>query len=150
MIRSIAAGAAFALAAGAFAASAAPAAAPPTAGEAIRLEMRIEARTAPIQDRAQFEAYVAANPSPRANPFRLLSADAQRRFVASLDFDAIRRGTAVPQAADIEAELTLSQAWRLLALVGQQWEVVMMPDIRVETDDDRLVDDWRKLFERVE
>ena len=119
---------------------------PPTVADAMSLMSVINTQTAPIRSRAQFDAYVRAT-RPADNPLRGLSADARRRFVASLDFAVIRQGGR-PELADIEVELTLAQAWRLLSLIGVQHWVRYLPDIRVETDDDRLIDEWRRLVDR--
>lgn len=99
---------------------------------------------APAHNRAEFEAWSARHTSLDENPFLRLSPGAKRRFLESLDSWAMRHGGA-PETADIEAELTLSQAVRVLAVVGRQTiGIRFMPDIRVESHEDKVVDAWRK------
>jgi hypothetical protein len=118
----------------------------PAAHDILALDHDIQTRTALLRTRAEFDAYMRANPTA-ANPVNLLSPEARRRFSAHTDFEFIARG-GTPYLGDIEAELSISQAWRLLSLFGTQRAVIFMPDIRVESDADRLVDTWRRLYER--
>ncbi len=135
-----------ALAAVAVAVGAAPcwAAKTHSAAEVVYARSDLDVALAPAHSRAEFEAWSAHHASSDENPFLRLSPGAQRRFMESLDSWAMGHGGA-PETADIEAELTLSQAVRLLAVVGRQTiGIHFMPDIRVESDEDRVADAWRK------
>jgi hypothetical protein len=129
------------------AADAAPAAKPPTAGEVVMARMALDQALAPVHGRAQFEAWSARHPSIDENPFLALSAGSRHRFLEALDAGDVAQG-AVPDPADLENELTLAQAVRLLAVVGAQtFGVLHMPDIRIESDADKVADAWRRAVE---
>ncbi len=116
----------------------------PSAADVVYARSDLDVALAPAHNRAEFEAWSAHHSSPDENPFLRLSPGAQHRFVESLDSWAMAHGGA-PDTADIEAELTLSQAVRLLAVIGRQTiGVHFMPDIRVESSEDRVADAWRK------
>lgn len=100
--------------------------------------------TAPIRGRADLEAWLPTASLGPDSPLAPLSPGGRRRFLASLVFhdgDLIGIDT-----ADLEAELTLSQACRVLALFGRQGLIVNLPEARIETDDDRAVAAWRALL----
>jgi len=96
-----------------------------------------------IRSRAELDEYMAQYTSSN-NPLSWLSPDARRRFLNDLEFS--ERGSMNFPSADIEAELTLSQAYRIAALFGKQSHLQFMPDIRVVSDEDRAVDAWRELY----
>jgi hypothetical protein len=102
---------------------------------------------APIKSRADLDEYMAKYVSTN-NPLLWLSPDARQRFLNHLVFGD--DGLLTVPYRDVEAELTLSQAYRLAALFGQQFYVATgLPDIRVVTDADRAVDAWRQAYLRV-
>jgi hypothetical protein len=103
---------------------------------------------APIHSREQLDDYMAKYDSPN-NPLLWLSPDARRRFLQHAEFGYGRLVTIYYD--DVEAELTLSQAYRLAALFGQQFIIATnVPDIRVVTEEDRIVDAWRQAYVRAE
>lgn len=109
-----------------------------TSAEAFKAACRV---TAPIRDREDLEAWLPAAGSMPASPLAPLSAGGRRRLLASLVFrDGYWIGI---DTADLEAELTLSQAYRVLALFGFQGAIVDMPETRIETAEDRTVAAWR-------
>jgi len=95
---------------------------------------------APIRSRAALDDYLAHNHAA-SNPFDALSPPARERFLASLRFGPA--GLASLRFDDLQAELTASQAYRLLALFGLQTALAGMPQIKVVSDEDRAVDTWR-------
>jgi hypothetical protein len=112
--------------------------------EVLILDQTIQMHSALIRNRQELDDFMRMN-TGSMNPLNQLSPDGRRRFLAGLDFDELSQG-GFPDTFDIEAELTLSQAWRLLGLFGAQWAVELMPDIRVESKDDRAIDQWRQAF----
>jgi hypothetical protein len=100
----------------------------------------IDRATAQIRTRAELDDFLAGNHAA-GNPFTALSPAARERFLASLKFGA--KGAASALTSDLQTELSAAQAYRLLALFGLQTALAGMPALRVESDDDRVVEAWR-------
>jgi hypothetical protein len=118
-------------------------AADPSKGEILSLFNALGFATPLIKSRAQLDEYMAQYTSSN-NPLSWLSPAARSRFLNALEFSD--RGLMNFPYRDIEAELTLSQAYRIMALFGAQTFLTFVPDIRVVSDEDRAVDAWRQLY----
>jgi hypothetical protein len=84
----------------------------------------------------------AANDASSVNPLAALSPRARRHFIASLRFGP--QGLASFSTADLENELSVSEAYRLLALFGMQATVAVIPGLAVKTPEDVGLDTWRR------
>ncbi|WP_080928053.1 hypothetical protein [Xanthomonas albilineans] len=92
-------------------------------------------RTAPIHSAEGLTEYLAK--ADASSPINLLSPAARKRFVESLRFNV--SGVTSFRYSDIEAELSASQAYRLLSLFGLESKVSSMRKIRVDSEEDRAV-----------
>ncbi|QNH11670.1 hypothetical protein [Xanthomonas sp. SI] len=99
-------------------------------------QQKILRKNAPVHSAAQLAAYLAA-PKGSGSPLDSLSPAARARFVDSLKFN--EGGVTSFYYADIESELTGSQAYALLSLFGLQGTLQFMPNIRVDSDSDREI-----------
>jgi len=97
-------------------------------------QQKILRKNAPVHSAAQLAAYLAA-PKGSDSPLDSLSPAARARFVDSLKFN--EGGVTSFYYADIESELTGSQAYALLSLFGLQGTLQFMPNVRVDSDSDR-------------
>lgn len=88
---------------------------------------------APVKSAVDLDK-VLADGSAR-NPLNALSKGGRERFVSSLKFSD--RGLSSLSYLDLEAELTVSEAYKVLALFGQQHLIGALSKARVETELDR-------------
>ncbi|MDY1035132.1 hypothetical protein [Stenotrophomonas sp. CFBP8980] len=95
----------------------------------------IEQRFAPIHSEVQLQDYLVDMPA--TSPLLDLSDEARARFVSSLKFN--HAGLVSYSYADVQAELTATQAYRLLALFGAQRTLRLLPDLEIRTADDERV-----------
>ncbi|MFN3842259.1 MAG: hypothetical protein ACK4RW_03220 [Rehaibacterium terrae] len=86
---------------------------------------------APIKSEAELKAYLRDGGTKKA-PLSYLSKGAQQRFLRSITFN--ETGVTGYRFDDIEAELTLSQAYAVLALIGDQHNIKFLENARLETD----------------
>lgn len=89
-------------------------------------------RTAPIHSAALLREYLAKEDA--SSPLNLLSPAAKKRFVESLRFN--EKGVTSFTYSDIEAELSASQAYRLLSLFGLESTISSMHKMRVDGEED--------------
>lgn len=75
--------------------------------------------------------------NPAVGPLRYLSRPAQLRFARSLTFND--RGVTGFSYQDIERELSASQAFELLASIGQQQFLPRLDGLRVESELDEML-----------
>jgi hypothetical protein len=113
----------------------------PAAPSAASRSPSLDLATAPIRTAAQLQEYVANNQSA-TNPFASLSPRAREHFLASLHFGPDGLGSY--SALALEEELSLSQAYKLLALFGLQSDIAVIHGLAVYTADDVLLDAWRR------
>lgn len=99
-------------------------------------EALLNAEMAPIRSRAELDAYLLRTRSA-ASPLSALSPSAQHRFLNSLRFTPA--GLASFRYADLEAELTPTQAYKLLALFGVQQDVPLLKSAREVTALDAVI-----------
>jgi hypothetical protein len=100
------------------------------------LQREISGRMAQIKSEVDLQAYLnSARGLP--TPFDLLSPGSKRRFIESLVFT--ERGLGSFTYSDIRNELSLSEAYRLLALFGREATAASIRGIRVESEEDQLV-----------
>lgn len=102
--------------------------------EDVRLAM------APIRSRSELDAYLHAHPIG-ATPFAPLSPASRARFIDALIFDD-HGGLISSPFRDVDAELTYTQAYRLLALFGREDDLRSLSHLRIESARDRLLRDW--------
>jgi len=95
----------------------------------------IEQRFAPIHSEVQLQDYLGDIPA--TSPLLELSDEARTRFVSSLQFN--HAGLVSYSFEDVQAELTATQAYRLLALFGAQRTLGLLPDLEIRTADDERV-----------
>jgi hypothetical protein len=91
---------------------------------------------APIRSRAELAEYTARTPSA-SSPLSRLSPEARERFVRSLTFN--ERGVTGFRYADLEAELSATEAYRVLALFGVEDLVPDLVHLRVRSSTDQLI-----------
>lgn len=94
---------------------------------------------APIQTKEDLDRYVAElrqNPNARS-PLNLLSPAARERFLNSLVFT--EQGLGGYYFGDLQAQLTVSQVYRLLSLFGAQHTTPLVRGARVESRADQLI-----------
>ncbi|RUL70969.1 hypothetical protein [Dyella choica] len=96
----------------------------------------IAARLAPIKSIKDLNAYIARTPAADS-PLDYLSPEAKNRFISSLQFNG--KGITSFSYADLEAELTPSQIYKLLSLFGMQRTVPFMKGARVVDDTDKMI-----------
>lgn len=85
--------------------------------------------TAPLKSRAALHDHLSQD--LHESPLRYLSAAALRRFVGNITFN--EKGVTGFSYEDLERELTVTQAYQVLALFGQQQFVSYLKGARVET-----------------
>lgn len=95
----------------------------------------IEQRFAPIHSEVQLQDYLRELPA--TSPLSDLSDEGRSRFVSSLRFN--EAGLVSYSYADVQEELTATQAYRLLALFGAQRTLGSLPDISIRTAADGRV-----------
>lgn len=105
-----------------------------------RLDEEVHLTMAPIRARADLDAYLHAHPITET-PFAPLSPASRERFFDALVFDP-NGGLISSPFRDIDAELTYSQAYRLLALFGREGDLPSLHHLRVESVNDRLLREW--------
>jgi hypothetical protein len=116
------------------------------AGDVARGERLIEDRgrelaflLAPIKSKADLDRYleeVRQNPEART-PLNALSPAARDRFLNSLVFT--EHGLGGFYFADLEAQLTASQAYRVLSLFGAQHVTSLLQGARIESRADEII-----------
>jgi hypothetical protein len=87
-----------------------------------------------IRSQAALRRYLSTT-SNHSSPLNALSDGARRRFLSTLRFNA--RGITGFSYDDLQRELTVSQAYNILALFGAQQDIAIIPDLRIVTNDDR-------------
>nr|WP_249030908.1 hypothetical protein [Xanthomonas oryzae] len=107
-------------------------AAPAAAAKHVDAQDASRLPTAPIRSTEQLDRYLAN--ADASSPLALLSPASRKRFIQSLRFNA--NGVTTFTYNDIEAELSASQACRLLTLFGIQHTLASMRKIRIETQED--------------
>ncbi|AJQ89147.1 hypothetical protein ACQR5V_04740 [Xanthomonas oryzae pv. oryzicola] len=107
-------------------------AAPAAAAKHVDAQDASRLPTAPIRSTEQLDRYLAN--ADASSPLALLSPASRKRFIQSLRFNA--NGVTTFTYNDIEAELSASQACRLLTLFGIQHALASMRKIRIETQED--------------
>lgn len=93
-----------------------------------RLNRDLAYLVAPIKSRRDLEAYLAH--AGRDSPLNALSESARARFVGSVTFS--KKGVSGFDYSDLVAELSAKQAYRILALFGEQHITAMIKNLRVE------------------
>ena len=94
---------------------------------------------APIKSKADLDRYLLElrqNPEART-PLNALSPAARDRFLNSLVFT--ERGLGGFYYADLEAQLTASQAYRVLSLFGAQHATSLLQGARIESRADEII-----------
>ncbi len=107
-------------------------AAPAAAAKHVDAQDASRLPTAPIRSAEQLDRYLAS--ADASSPLALLSPASRKRFIQSLRFNAT--GVTSFTYADIEAELSASQACRLLTLFGIEHTLASMRKIRIENQED--------------
>jgi hypothetical protein len=107
-----------------------------------RIDRAIEAQElavalAPIKSRSDLARYLANNRSNPDNPLNAFSPRSKQRFLSSLRFGS--QGLASFSYIEIESQLTVKQAHRLLSLFGAQAFTPQMTGLRREDANDRLI-----------
>jgi hypothetical protein len=74
---------------------------------------------------------------PKNSPLRMLSIQGRARFLNSLSFGS--HGLASYSYADLQAELTASQIYRVLGLFGVQRSTSLIKGVLIATPDDRAI-----------
>lgn len=92
--------------------------------------------TAPVKSKAALRLHLSQD--LHSSPLRYLSSAALRRFTESITFN--EKGVTGFSYEDIERELTVTQAYEVLGLFGQQHFIPYLKGARVETglDEDLL------------
>jgi hypothetical protein len=93
-------------------------------------------KTARIHSEIQLASFLSDTKNNHS-PINLLSRSARGRFLESLRFN--ETGVTSFYYADIESELSSSQAYELLSLFGIQSTLSFMGKIRIETTEDREI-----------
>lgn len=94
---------------------------------------------APIKTKADLDRYLEElrqNPEART-PLNALSPAARDRFLNSLVFT--ERGLGGFYFADLEAQLTASQIYRVLSLFGAQHATALLKEARIESKADEII-----------
>ncbi|WP_313342043.1 hypothetical protein [Stenotrophomonas sp.] len=94
-----------------------------------------ELRAAPINSAATLATYIDA--LPYDSPLLALSEPSRKRFIESMTFNA--SGLTGFSYADIEGELSVSQAHALLEVIGSQRVLVHLHQLATRTDLDRSI-----------
>ncbi|WAT14977.1 hypothetical protein [Xanthomonas fragariae] len=106
-----------------------------TLAEAMQAQRRLAKQNAPIRSQQLLAEYLVSQGSRGASPIDALSPSSRERFIRSLQFNA--NGLASFYYADIERELPLAEAYRLLALFGVQHTVGLFDRPRIVTLSDK-------------
>lgn len=93
-----------------------------------------------IMSAADLKEYLSHE--PKASPLRSLSKNGRNAFIESLSFNS--SGLTGYNYAPLDAELTVSEAYRVLALFGDQHNTLHLKSARVESDLDAAVLDYLK------
>lgn len=99
------------------------------------LERDLAFMIAPVKSRAALEHHLKE--AGDSSPLKALSTPARLRFIDSLTFSA--KGLSGFDSQDMVSELTAKQAYRILALFGEQHVTPMMKNLRVEDQIDREI-----------
>lgn len=94
-------------------------------------QLDLAALIAPIQSQEELKNHLA-DLQKNSSPLNLLSPSAREQFVNSVTFND--KGVTSYRYDVLELELTLSQAYRVLALLGAQHHIVHLKNARVETE----------------
>lgn len=105
----------------------------PTSDEPLRSTQ--EQRASPINSEAALTVYLGDLPFD--SPLLALSESSRNRFATSITFSA--SGVTGFSYADIERELSVSQAHAVLELIGSQRVIAKLPQLKVRTDLDRSI-----------
>ncbi|WNH52103.1 hypothetical protein [Stenotrophomonas oahuensis] len=100
------------------------------------LQREISTHLAQIKNKEDLQVYLTSMRGIQT-PLDTLSPGAKRRFIESLVFTD--RGLASFTYVDIRNELTLSEAYKLLALFGREATAASIRGMRVENEADRLI-----------
>ncbi|HKI85293.1 MAG TPA: hypothetical protein VKA53_00975 [Thermoanaerobaculia bacterium] len=98
------------------------------------MQRQLDFMMAPIKSRDALMRYMQNHPN---SPLSALSAGARQRFVDSLVFTP--RGLGGYYYADLEAELSASQIYRILSLFGAQASTPLLQNARVDNATDALI-----------
>lgn len=98
-------------------------------------QMTLDSSVAQLRSSAEVYRHLASRDT--TSPLRLLSKPALARFVDSLVFS--ERGLASFRTDDLAAELTVSQAYQVLALFGQQTSILSVADAKIRTNADIII-----------
>jgi hypothetical protein len=109
-----------------------------TTREAIELAM------APIKSRADLQQYLAEK-HIKPSPLDTLSPAAKQRFISSLKFN--EHGITTFDYRDLEAGLTSTQIYRVLALFGVQHDSSLLRHAKIQTPTDRNVMSFGPIFQ---
>lgn len=97
------------------------------------VERDLQFLAAPIKSKHDLDQHVALLKSKSFHsPLRYLSNSSLERFVASISFN--EKGITGYLYDDLEKELTLSQAYEILALFGQQYNLWHLANAKVSTE----------------
>lgn len=99
--------------------------------------LELDKRTASITDRHAFDAYAKATEGTEVFPLYRLSPAARSRFIQSLRFNA--RGLTTFDYTDLVRELGAADIHRVLKPFGFQHLVAVLPEVRVNSQEDRQV-----------
>jgi hypothetical protein len=92
--------------------------------------------TAPIKSQSDLQQYMQA--SEKQSPFKALSPGAQERLIASMTFND--EGLTGLRYDDLEAELSPTQIYRILALFGKQHLTGILDKAKIDTKlDDEIM-----------
>lgn len=94
------------------------------------LDQDIALALAPIRSREQLDSYLHRTPKGQS-PLDRLSPPAKSRFIESLTFN--ETGLTGFRYDDLQAELSASQAYRILSLFGAQHTTRMLKQAKVES-----------------
>lgn len=102
------------------------------------VDREIARQLATVQNQADLASYMLS--IPKDSPLLLLSDGARDRFIQSIVFTD--HGVASFQYADLRAELSASEVYRLLSIFGLQNSTKSIPDLRIESAaDEAVIDD---------
>jgi hypothetical protein len=99
-------------------------------------ERELAFQLAPIKSQEDLRLYLLEN-QDQESPLMLLSPGAKARFLDSLVFT--KGGLASFDYRDIQAELTATQAYQLLALFGAQRSTKAIPGLRISSPSDAAI-----------
>ncbi len=99
--------------------------------------LHLEKRTASITDQRSFDAYAKAFGDTDTFPLYKMTPAARARFTASLRFSAL--GLTTFDYSDLARELGAADLHRVLKPFGFQHLVAVIPDVRVNSEEDQRV-----------